>query len=238
MSSFNNTLEKIRENIANLQGNLNTIMEQQTKILERNEQMLSKLEEPVYNGNDNRPNDTASAIDSGPTIQRNLASSIVHHSRKKGIDLGEFEENWLVFYMARKTYQNQIQYKNHGRKQESKDYATATDSDSEEDKGSSEPNDGTDNENNEGSLETNNFGLDQSDSSTNSNISLQQSDINKRKYSTSNNKKTSKIYKRQSINKSPEIVIKCHSKNKQKSEINKPNKRKQGPRRLIKHDEE
>lgn len=42
-----------------------------------------------------------------------------------------------------------------------RDYATATDSDSEEDKGSSEPNDGTDNENNEGSLETNNFGLDQ-----------------------------------------------------------------------------
>ena len=189
MSSFNNTLEKIKENIANLKGDLNTIMEQQTKILERNDQILSKLEEPGYNGTDNHPNDTASAIvprpiclaqnkrgvttakkiklskddiiqalhdcyqhptlsteavykglldaayfrvnillqkfkaDNnqyptwkalGPTIQCNLASSIVHHSRKKGIDLGEFEENWLVFYMARKTYQN------HGRKQESK----------------------------------------------------------------------------------------------------------------------
>jgi hypothetical protein len=63
MSSFNNTLKKIKENIANLQGNLNTIiMEQQTKILERNDQILSKLEEPGYNGNDNRPNNTASTI--------------------------------------------------------------------------------------------------------------------------------------------------------------------------------
>lgn len=187
MSSSSN-LGEVEEDMVDLKGTLKIIMDQQTKILESNEQILSRLKESNSNngGNNNSLIDMESAVvprpvqlapnkkgintvkklklnkdnliqalnDSyrhpslsteevykgltdaayfrvnillqrfkkvnnryptwkalGPTTQNNLILSVVRHSKKKGIDVADFEENWLISHMTRKTYQNQVEYK-------------------------------------------------------------------------------------------------------------------------------
>lgn len=55
-------LEEIKEDMVDLKDNLKIIMEQQTKILESNEQILSKLKESNNNGGNNSLADMESAV--------------------------------------------------------------------------------------------------------------------------------------------------------------------------------